>query len=92
MNKPITLCDRCDIAASCLLNYDGVPCRKNRTVEPTNADRIRAMSGEELAKKMSGLESFALTCGGGWPPEKWLDWLRQEATQKGEGKTNESEM
>jgi len=44
----------------------------------TNADRIRAMTDEELAEKMSGLESFALTCGGGWPPEKWLDWLRQE--------------
>ena len=51
-------------------------------VEPkqiTNGDRIRAMTDEELANKMSGLESFALTCGGGWPPEKWLDWLRQEA-------------
>jgi hypothetical protein len=45
----------------------------------TNADRIRAMTDEELANKMSGLESFALTCGGGWPPEKWLDWLKQEA-------------
>ena len=45
----------------------------------TNADRIRAMTDEELANKMSALESFALTCGGGWPPEKWLDWLRQEA-------------
>lgn len=44
----------------------------------TNADRIRAMSDEELAKKISGIESFALTCGGGWPPEKWLDWLKQE--------------
>lgn len=30
----------------------------------TNADRIRAMSDEELAKKISGIESFALTCGG----------------------------
>ena len=47
----------------------------------TNADRIRAMTDEELAKKMSGLESFALTCGGGWPPKKWLDWLRQEAEE-----------
>ena len=45
----------------------------------TNADRIRAMPDEELANKMSGIESFALTCGGGWPPEKWLDWLKQEA-------------
>lgn len=45
----------------------------------TNADRIRAMSDEEMAEKISGIESFALTCGGGWPPEKWLDWLKQEA-------------
>lgn len=47
----------------------------------TNADRIRAMTDEELAKKMSGLESSALTCGSAWPPEKWLNWLRQEATE-----------
>lgn len=47
----------------------------------TNADRIRAMTDEELAKKISGIESFALTCGGGWPPEKWLDWLRQEVNK-----------
>ena len=47
----------------------------------TNADRIRSMTDEELANKMSGLESFALTCGGGWPPEKWLDWLRNEAKE-----------
>lgn len=45
----------------------------------TNADRIRSMTDEELANKMSGLESFALTCGGGWPPEKWLDWLKEES-------------
>ena len=45
----------------------------------TNADKIKAMTDEELAKKISGIESFALTCGGGWPPEKWLDWLKQEA-------------
>lgn len=44
----------------------------------TNADRIRSMSDEELAKKISGIESFALTCGGGWPLEKWLDWLKLE--------------
>ena len=49
------------------------------TPPKTNADRIRSMTDEELAKKISGIESFALTCGGGWPPEKWLDWLKQEA-------------
>lgn len=47
----------------------------------TNADRIRSMSDEELAKKISGIESFALTCGGGWPPESWLDWLKQEVKE-----------
>lgn len=44
-------------------------------------DLIRSMTDEELAKKMSGLESFALTCGGGWPPEKWLEWLKQEVQE-----------
>lgn len=51
------------------------------TPPKTNADRIRSMTDEELAKKISGIESFALTCGGGWPPEKWLDWLRQEVNK-----------
>lgn len=45
---------------------------------PSHGDQIRRMSDEELAKKISGIESFALTCGGGWPPEKWLEWLKQE--------------
>lgn len=57
-------------------------CHNNDGWEPkpqTNADRIRAMTDEELAKMISGFESFALTCGGAWPPDKWLDWLRQEA-------------
>ena len=55
-------------------------CDNGKLKQKTNADRIRNMTDEELAKKMSGLESFALTCGGGWPPEKWLEWLKQEAT------------
>ena len=78
MNKPTTLCDRCDIAASCLLNYDGVPCRKNRTVEPTEAYRIRAMSDEELACYLNHVETDGRVYG---PQgvEYWLDLLRQEA-------------
>lgn len=44
----------------------------------TNSDRIRAMTDEELSKKISGLETFALTCGCGMPPEKWLEWLKAE--------------
>ena len=49
MEKPTTLCDRCEKQFSCLLNYDGVPCRKNRTVEPTNYDRIISKTPEEMA-------------------------------------------
>ena len=49
MNKPITLCDRCKENARCCLNYDGDNCRRARTVEPTNADRIRSMTDGELA-------------------------------------------
>lgn len=88
MNKPITLCDRCDIAASCLLNYDGVPCRKNRTVEPTNADRIRAMTDEELAEFINDTEYGFIDRPGMCDVcaqhriqncyQCWLDWLRQE--------------
>lgn len=51
------------------------------TPPKTNADKIRSMTDEELAKKISGIESFALTCGGGWSPEKWLDWLKREAAE-----------
>ena len=58
----------------------------NLRVPITNADRIRAMTDEELANKISGIELFALTCGGGWPPEKWLDWLRQEVNDGKEEK------
>lgn len=49
MNRPITLCDRCKEYAHCCLNYDGDNCRRSRTVEPLNADRIRSMTDGELA-------------------------------------------
>jgi hypothetical protein len=52
-------------------NY-GEPKRK------TNADRIRAMSDEELAEYL-----FIKTCEDGFPQftmkNDWLDWLKQEA-------------
>lgn len=72
MNKPITLCDRCKEYARCALNYDGDNCRRIRTVEPTNADRIRSMTDEELA---AWLDDRAMLPVNGL----WLDWLRQEA-------------
>ena len=38
------------------------------------------MSDEELAKKISGIEQFAIMTDGAWPADKWLEWMRQEAT------------
>lgn len=49
MNKPITLCDRCEHYGGCLLEYDEGTCRKLRTVEPTKGDVLRQLSNEELA-------------------------------------------
>lgn len=82
MNKPVTLCDHCHMRARCLLNYDGVLCRKNRSVEPTNADRIRAMSDEELADFFDSIvqdwhQGTAQI--GNRIIDSWLDWLKEEA-------------
>ena len=89
MDKPISLCDRCDIYMSCLLNYDGPACRRNRTVEPTNADRIRAMTDEELAAFLNPVTcrdcpiddkskcgKDGVDCG-----HRILDWLRKAADE-----------
>ena len=46
----------------------------------TNADRIRAMSDEELADWVWGAE----TAGRAYGPrgkQAWLDWLKQEASE-----------
>jgi len=74
MNKPITLCDRCKEYALCCLNYDGGNCRRARSVEPTNADRIRSMSDEEFSHFLFGIQ-----CAPASRPKEWLDWLKQEA-------------
>lgn len=92
MNKPITLCDRCDNALHCLLNFDGKPCRENRTVEPSNADLVRQMTDEELAQAIEEFSYEVVSC----PKDKchleqmspydsldrnecrkcWLSWLK----------------
>lgn len=59
-----------------------------RTKPVTNADRIRAMSDEELAEKLTWIVPYCGDCparvGNGEECLKdcekaWLDWLRQEA-------------
>ncbi len=46
----------------------------------TNADRIRAMSDEELARFMAHYDSVT-EMGEQLAYERWLDWLREEATE-----------
>ena len=74
---------------------DGIGCACNtRTVEKlirknkkTNADRIRSMTDEELAKWLNHMQGDAYNRGMledrivGYPNnyDTWLDWLRQEA-------------
>jgi len=84
MKKPITLCDRCDIYMRCLLDdYDGKLCRKMRTVKPTNADYIRAMTDEELAEFLIEYRCVhkAPHCMEADCTQCWLGWLKQEVKE-----------
>lgn len=54
------LCDRCRVSG-CLLTYDGKACREARKQECpdvvfTNADKLREMDDEELAKELYGMQ------------------------------------
>lgn len=54
----------------------------------TNSDRIRAMSDEELAEYLNNVE----TIGGhlpAWGRSAWLDWLKSEAKEENDGRTNQ---
>lgn len=44
----------------------------------TNADRIRAMTDEELAHLLHSAEEHLFT-GNLWNYERWTEWLKQEA-------------
>ena len=91
MNRPITLCDRCEEYTHCCLNYDGGNCRRSRTVEPTNADRIRSMTDEELAMWINDVTTNALSVlalGSNKQTKNifyWLDWLKQEVKEASDG-------
>ena len=63
------LCDRCRVAG-CLLNYGGKACKNARKkdcpdVVFTNAERVREMNDEELAKFMLGCDGAAYCRGNG---------------------------
>jgi len=48
------------------------------TQPKTNADRIRAMTDEELAHLLHSAEEHLFT-GNLWNYEKWTEWLKEEA-------------
>ena len=53
----------------CICDY----CGELIETKPTNADRIRNMSDEELAEKLSEIQwKLQMTSG------EWIDWLKQE--------------
>lgn len=65
----VAFCEALDVAAATILAQQEA--EKN---EPqTNADRIRAMSDEELAAHLEDWQDW----GGGLSKETWLEWLRQ---------------
>ena len=70
---------RYDDFASVPTKNDPAPSYTNQKPQ-TNADRIRAMSDEEMADFVWGVE----TAGRAYGPrgkKSWLDWLRQEVSE-----------
>lgn len=57
----------------------GKDCPKWDNAIKTNADRIRAMSDEELAERLDEWQDW----GGGLGKEWWLEWLKQPAEKDG---------
>ena len=75
-----SLCQRCEHYSACLLNYDGKPCRKLRSEEPTNADIVRDSDNQELARFMAsvGVKGVMSYINSGKPkigPDMWDDLL-----------------
>ncbi|MDT3387234.1 MAG: hypothetical protein LIR46_05650 [Bacteroidota bacterium] len=84
MALPKSVCDNC-LNTDCVWRAptDGndppvMVCPQKIEKSKTNADRIRAMTDEELANKISEVQSLALKYGDGMTFEEWLDWLKQE--------------
>ena len=69
--RPIGICNRGADLAEAVRNYEAEKCPYKKT----NADRIRAMSDEELAENMSDWQWW----GGGLDHKDWLEWLQQPA-------------
>ena len=93
-----TLCDRCDQVSGCCLNFDGAPCRKLRSAEPNNFDRLHEMDVKQLAAFHAAhpcppgrLAGKNACFSDGHSMEKctacWLIWLESEEQKRKRGKT-----
>ena len=59
-------------------NYDIDEPRECTMFKPaTNAEKVRAMTDEELAKYLWAVEHHEITM----PVEEWLEWLKQEVRE-----------
>lgn len=80
--KPCTQCDPESPFQNCYV-------KKEADSKPTNADRIRSMTDEELATWLNCMQSNAYHCGefgrtnAAYPFDNkaWLEWLKQEIEQ-----------
>jgi len=78
------VCERCTENGNCAWqNHDETICREKPAFPTTNADRIRAMSVEEMAAEMTAKGGCPHYCD--TPDDMdtdcvqcWLDWLKQE--------------
>lgn len=69
-------CESC-IREDCIYRSDLVIGCNRRVRRVTNGDRIRAMTDEELAEKLSFWDNSPLYAS----KEKWFDWLKEEAVK-----------
>ena len=85
MAKPHSLCDDCIRQECAWRTPTGIRppikgCESFIRKPPTNADRIRVMSDEELATYLSCL--FTAQYHIGADPHVWLNWLKADAKEK----------
>ena len=71
-------CHNCQRFGACY--FDNEDCIGFEPKTMTNADRIRAMTDEELAHLLHSAEEHLFT-GNLWNYEKWTEWLRTEVTE-----------
>lgn len=73
------ICKRCKYKSTCSSSSESDFCLNYEALPLTNADRIRAMTDEELADWFSSIAEEAVKHGGKIKSSCWLDWLKEES-------------